>query len=435
MSDDSHNLFYYANACHVCKAFGEDVTLKRCSNCKMISYCGKDHQKQHWPQHKDLCKVISEMLNNTLGTSCLFEKHENQCSNVWSRKKTNLMLLAQLKLGRRLEFYEEHMFKFPRVCSVCHDGKPSSLKDCEFCPNASFCNLHKIEDTRHSKLCKALKLCFDLDVAATLFERKSPRHVVPFHEETAYLPSSITDFINLYINEDRTLPMSSECHLPYNSEYLTRPLTVLYAIEKLEFNVEPGIILHVIGANMVEVDGLEVWEILLHWLPTLTELTIVLIGPELVWGSFEPNVCDYCVAKGMRVRVELRNMLYQDYVTSQWYEKPDYLIGFNTGIHECIELGSSKDTWTPSVLTMAEQNCPLVLTSYTLSESIEEHKRVCIILGDTETRLCCVRNPFSSLRPHRDFETEEVFYQNQFVTIYQELCPPNIFNELKLTQG
>lgn len=432
MSEDSHNLFYYANVCHVCKAFGEELPLKRCGSCRMISYCGKDHQKQHWSQHKDLCKVISEMLEKT-GALCIFESYQNRCDKIWSRKKTNLMLLAQIKLGRRLEPYEEQMFKFPRVCSVCHDGKSCALKDCLFCPSASFCPLHKIGDTRHSDQCKALKLCFDLDVAATLFERTSPRHVVPFHTETAYLPGTITDFINLFVNENKALPMSPECQLPYNSEYLTRPLTVLYAIERLEFCVESNMIMHVIGANMVEVDGLDVWEILLHWLPSLSELTIVLIGPELVWGSVKPNVCDYCMAKGMRVRVELRNMLYQDYVTSQWYEKPDFLIGYNTGIHECIELGSAKDTWTPAVQTMAEQNCPLVLTSYTLSEAVEEHKRLCIILGDTTTRLCCVKNPFSSLRPHRDFETELVFYQNQFITIYQELCPTSIFNDLKLT--
>ncbi|XP_012251910.2 uncharacterized protein LOC105683709 [Athalia rosae] len=432
MSDDSHNLFYYANVCHVCKAFGEELPLKRCGSCRMISYCGKEHQKQHWPQHKDLCKVLSDMLEKG-DTLCLFETPQNNCQKIWTRTKINLMLLVQIRLGRRLESYEEQMFKFPRACTICHDGKSVALKDCAHCPSATFCQLHRAKDTRHSKQCKALRLCFDLDVAGTLFERKSPRHVVPFHTETAYLPSTISDFIDLYVNENKSLPMSSKCQLAYNSEYLTRPLTILHAIERLEFNVQSNMVMHVIGANMVEVDGLDVWEILLHWLPTLTMLTIVLIGPELMWGSVKPNVCDYCMAKGMSVRVELRNMLYHDYVTSQWYEKPDFLIGYNTGIHECVELGSSKDTWTLSVQTTAEQNCPLVLTSYTLSEAIEEHKRLCIILGDTATCICCVRNPFQSLRPHRDFETEEVFYQNQYITIYQELCPASIFNDLKLT--
>lgn len=432
MSDDSHNLFYYANVCHVCKAFGEELPLKRCGNCRMISYCGKDHQKQHWQQHKDLCKVLSEMLDKTKSL-CIFEKPQNPCQKFWARRKANLMLLAKINLGRNLEPYEEEMFKFPRVCLICHDGKSTALKDCQFCPSASFCPLHKTETSRHADQCKALRLCFDLDVAGTLFERKYPRHVVPFHMERAYLPSTINDFIDLYVNENKSLPMSSECQLLYNSEYLTRPLTVLYAIERLEFGVESNMTIHVIGANMIEVDGLDVWEILLHWLPSLNMLTIVLIGPELVWGSIKPSVCDYCTTKGMTVHVELRNMLYQDYVTSQWYEKPDFLIGYNTGIHEYVELGSAKDTWTPSIRTVAEQNCPLVLTSYTLNEAIEQHKRLCIILEEAATDLCCIKNPFSSLRPHRDFESEEVFYQNQFITIYHELCSTSIFSDLKLT--
>ncbi|XP_015514701.1 uncharacterized protein LOC107220561 [Neodiprion lecontei] len=433
MSDNLHNLYYYANVCHVCKTFGKELPLKRCSSCRMISYCGKVHQKQHWPQHKDLCKVLSDMLDQTNST-CIFGKCQNPCTKLWAKKKSNLMLLVQLKLGRRLEHYEEEMFKFPRVCSTCHDGQSAALKDCKFCPSANFCPLHKTDQIRHTSQCKALRLCFDLDIAGTLFERKSPRHVVPFHKEMAYLPRSIKDFILLYVNENKSLPMSSECQLLYNSEYLTRPLTVLYAIERLKFKIESAINIHVIGANMVEVDGLDIWEILLHWLPSLTTLTIVLIGPELMWGSVKPNVCNYCISKGMWVHIELRNMLYQDYVTSQWYEKPDFLIGYNMGIHECLELGSVKDTWTPCIKTLAEQNCPLVLTSYTLSEAIEEHKKLRIILGDTVTDLCCEINPFSSLRPHRDFETEGVFYQNQFITIYHDLCPASIFNDLKLTQ-
>lgn len=34
--------------------------LKRCSRCKISSYCCVEHQKQDWPKHKLICgKVLS----------------------------------------------------------------------------------------------------------------------------------------------------------------------------------------------------------------------------------------------------------------------------------------------------------------------------------------------------------------------------------------
>eukprot|EP01102_Stenamoeba_stenopodia_P012814 TRINITY_DN4082_c0_g1_i1.p1 TRINITY_DN4082_c0_g1~~TRINITY_DN4082_c0_g1_i1.p1 ORF type:complete len:166 (-),score=36.66 TRINITY_DN4082_c0_g1_i1:54-551(-) len=43
--------------CVVCK---KGDALSRCSGCKVVLYCGADHQKQHWPTHKTLCKLIAE---------------------------------------------------------------------------------------------------------------------------------------------------------------------------------------------------------------------------------------------------------------------------------------------------------------------------------------------------------------------------------------
>ncbi|XP_012280266.1 uncharacterized protein LOC105699679 [Orussus abietinus] len=419
MCDDAHNLFFYANVCHVCKAFSKELPLKRCGNCRMIAYCGEDHQRQHWPQHKELCNVLLQMLQES-GISCLLKKNQAQNAKEWSQIKTNLMLLVSIKINRRLLPYEEQMFKFPRSCVICHESESKILKDCQDCPSGSYCAAHRY-NTVHSKQCTSLKLCFDLDIATALFTRETPRHVVPFHTEVAYLPNTMKDFIDLYVNENKSLPMSPECRTAYISEYLTRPLSLLYAMERLEFSAKAEITIHVIGANMIEVDGLEVWEILLHWLPSLMVLTIVLIGPELIWDSVTPNVCDCCAVEDMKIHVESCNMLYEDYVSSQWFEKPDFIIGYNTGIHECEDFTSSKDTWVASLRLLAEQNCPVVLTSYTLDESHKEHERLQAVLGESIVHTLCQFNPFSSLRPYRDYETEGVYYQNQFITIYKKL--------------
>lgn len=91
------------------------------------------------------------------------------------------------------------------------------------------------------------------------------------------------------------------------------------------------------------------------------------------------------------------------------------------GIHECESIDSSNDTWSDSVRVLSEQKCPVVLTSYTAEEAQKEHKRLSDILNRKVTYLCCEKNQFSSLRPHRDYETEGVYYQNQYVIIYRDL--------------
>lgn len=40
---------------HTCPECKQPAELK-CSACKLVWYCGKEHQKQHWKQHKNLCK-------------------------------------------------------------------------------------------------------------------------------------------------------------------------------------------------------------------------------------------------------------------------------------------------------------------------------------------------------------------------------------------
>lgn len=38
---------------------GELANLKACSRCKNQWYCGVNHQKEHWPVHKPVCKAVA----------------------------------------------------------------------------------------------------------------------------------------------------------------------------------------------------------------------------------------------------------------------------------------------------------------------------------------------------------------------------------------
>ncbi|XP_071556512.1 ankyrin repeat and MYND domain-containing protein 2-like isoform X2 [Temnothorax nylanderi] len=94
--NNDYDDFFYATMCHVCKRFGDGVQLKRCSNCKMISYCGQDHQKHHWKQHKPLCKAIQDVLRD------YSMDDPGETTEELIDKKLNFMQLVSSRLGRRL---------------------------------------------------------------------------------------------------------------------------------------------------------------------------------------------------------------------------------------------------------------------------------------------------------------------------------------------
>ncbi|KAH6959925.1 hypothetical protein BKA56DRAFT_599820 [Ilyonectria sp. MPI-CAGE-AT-0026] len=38
-----------------CKVCGKTEGIKRCGRCKVVGYCGKEHQKADWKVHKKIC--------------------------------------------------------------------------------------------------------------------------------------------------------------------------------------------------------------------------------------------------------------------------------------------------------------------------------------------------------------------------------------------
>lgn len=42
-----------------CKVCGETENTKRCARCKVVVYCGKEHQKADWKVHKKICASLA----------------------------------------------------------------------------------------------------------------------------------------------------------------------------------------------------------------------------------------------------------------------------------------------------------------------------------------------------------------------------------------
>jgi hypothetical protein len=58
--------------CQVCE---KDKNLLKCSRCKSVFYCGKQHQTQDWNKHKLNCKE-AKIEEKVLELNDIFEKYD-----------------------------------------------------------------------------------------------------------------------------------------------------------------------------------------------------------------------------------------------------------------------------------------------------------------------------------------------------------------------
>lgn len=113
----------------------------------------------------------------------------------------------------------------------------------------------------------------------------------------------------------------------YLSEAISRPLTLVHVIQKLKLPTKSRLVVHVIGADMEEV-GMSIWEVVLHWLPSVTELRIAFVGPELdAKKTYTSKLCKKCYEQKKELNFETFNDQYEMYSSLSIYAlKPDIVI-------------------------------------------------------------------------------------------------------------
>ncbi|XP_071556518.1 uncharacterized protein [Temnothorax nylanderi] len=412
--NNDYNKFFFVTMCHVCKRFGDGVSLKRCSNCKMISYCGQEHQKQHWKEHKPLCKAIQNVLRD------YSMDDGGETTEEWTDKKLKFMRLVSSRLGRPLNSDETDMFYFPRECLVCHERNAQSLKDCQKCL-VSFCQNHK-DGTLHKNLCGPLELCLHIYLSYIGEENNSSGlHSYLQHVSHTGTFQNMKDFIKAFGNIQTHSEMSYNVLAAEHSLHLTCSLTLFHAMQLLKYVPKSNdLVVHVIGANCVEEISLTDWE----FLPRLIGMSVVviLIGPELIRKLYPSHVCDNCRSREEKcLTFKFHDVLYENYVHSSSFVKPDLVVGFNLEIHKHT-LGSNEETWAPSIKLIAKQNCPFILTFVTLENLEKGTNKINTILDKEVDYLYSGKNPFASLSPFRNIAPKYVLYMNEYVIIYKSLC-------------
>lgn len=106
-----------------CAECNEPAELK-CSGCKLVSYCCKDHQKKHWKEHKALCRPFEIAKDPELG-QCLIATRD--------LKPGDLILVENpIVFGPRPHMVEEGPVPCPGCCRLIIGENAARCEGCDF---------------------------------------------------------------------------------------------------------------------------------------------------------------------------------------------------------------------------------------------------------------------------------------------------------------
>ncbi|XP_051160609.1 uncharacterized protein LOC127281125 [Leptopilina boulardi] len=280
---------FYPNECYVC---GVTTSLRRCSRCHLISYCGEVHQKNDWTSHKTFCSVIS-MIMRINDLSHLYENSKGFTSQKWIQERMNMIKHVSSLLDRNIQINEIQMLTFPRSCIVCHDTKQENLTNCPHCPLISFCKLHS-NTLRHNEECLKINACYNFEIDCDNFRERAFTLIYKILDsqqmELLKKPTTIDDYLNQIL--DHSLNIDDKMK-KYLAAILAPSLTIFNSIEKL--NYQPSTKLTI---NINTRDNLNTfpqhWEILLHLLPNLKYLKIILDNDDTITIRDDVSLCKKC---------------------------------------------------------------------------------------------------------------------------------------------
>jgi len=411
--------------CHLTASPGKP--LKRCSRCHAIYYCSAEHQKRHWKTHRPLCTHLS--------SAALAADQENFFTGAagtslkeWALFRKNAVQTAEVILGRSLELFEQDMFLFPRTCraSNCHLST-GDLLDCVKCYAVTYCShQHREEgEEQHRKVCRQLRLCRLLDRHESQMGIGFPP--IPPGVDPKYLPPAPD--ISHYVEQPWTSAesiLAEERDWAFLTNQLSGPLTILKQADRFlpSLSTTEELVVHVVGASIIEMMGLIKWEYLAHRLPALKSLTYVFIGPELEEEDDEggPKVlpCSACQDNGVLIEYVVHAGTYKSYLATQPKLQPNILLAQNCGFSEHQKSSVEWEEGWASLDCLLQHSAPVIFTSYTKEEAEQDLTRLLeTVEREVEVLARCEENSMRSQRPLRDWEGVggDLYYSNNFLSV------------------
>uniref|UniRef100_A0A6P7GLW2 SET domain-containing protein SmydA-8-like n=1 Tax=Diabrotica virgifera virgifera TaxID=50390 RepID=A0A6P7GLW2_DIAVI len=106
--------------CEIC----EEPSELKCSACKLVSYCCKDHQKQGWKAHKPLCRPFEIQEDPVIG-KCLVATRDIKPGDL-------ILSECPLVYGPRPHMVEEGPVPCPGCCKLIIGEQSARCEGCDF---------------------------------------------------------------------------------------------------------------------------------------------------------------------------------------------------------------------------------------------------------------------------------------------------------------
>lgn len=411
---------FLSNTCLICSRISRPEFL--CEICKTVSYCTENHLRDDAASHRSLCRVLSELRQETKDQSTATSPEEYRTSRVGLIKST------EVALKRYLELWEKEMILYPRACHKCRSNNLGDLNCCPDCKVVFWCHEHN--DDNHSKWCLQYEIFQKLLLAQTTHGNVEP-HVPNVYFTAPQMSLNNFDTIMSRINNNSGYFRDMDFYNYITLSHLASiPLTTLYAFQELrntDWRDVENFTVHLIGAEFqYEGINLRVWEkLFLHFLPNLINLRLVITGPELFLPQVprellsKVKLCNRCKFGGKKISVSfVPRTLYHDFCSSSDYQKPDFACLFNPGLYRKTGF-NGQDTWPKTISELCRSRVPILVTAYTEHEIPMDVDSIGSV-SDIEIVLAPRKNPFASLKPDRNFVSDEsvpLIYKNYYLSV------------------
>ncbi|XP_032676955.1 uncharacterized protein LOC116846785 [Odontomachus brunneus] len=406
---ECYNQFFNPNICHVCKSVDRGKLIL-CSQCYLISYCSEEHKMIHHPYHAKICAIIAQVLQ--------VKPHQDMRTfydwQQWIQSRKILMESIQERLDDKMEPYMEQMILWSKSCVVCY--QQANLRVCQRCFSANYCNQHaEVFNRKHDGAkCDQLMLLLNIDIKTISGKTSNISYnFFLFINKRSCFEEMLEFCIEYILMRRKDLDWLAKDYV--RSDYLSEPLTVYSGLKRthlLRILQSSLVIIHIIAVNPMKGDSLPAWEILLHLVPQIQQLLIILVGPKLMnYDTGKCKLCKRCMDSEKMFFYVSIPMLYCDFIRSDKYIIPTVIAGFH------IELDKG-NICTESIQEIMNQRCILFLCS----SSKREVKKNIIKIEEVLDRIVepdfNERNHFSGLAPHKDLETGDIYFHNEYLTIY-----------------